>query len=525
MKIHLKITPNKSIPLEAKLYDDKVFFTFPYNKTLVSIVRNFGGAKWDKSTKIWTADAQSFRTKSMLGRLAVEPIGYKELWPRYRVDENPFTLKDLMPHQNLMATRLLNRHRVYWAADMGLGKTLSALRCIQEINEEAWVIAPKSPILTWKDEIIKWGVDPNLIKLISCSSKGINRAMEETEHPPKVLIVDEMSKFKNPTAQRTKLLLELSHLMYQKYRGEEYVVGLSGTPAPKNPTDWWSQIECIIPGAITENSPKRLMERLAEVIKEQGAYGGSYLTPFWKEEEINRFYKYLQPIVTVLRKKDCLSLPEKIYQVYTLEPTAETISAARVLLGREENTLTLTIRLRQLSDGVLNGIVNTPKDELLLEILEELRDNECSRVVIYAAFIDSVHKIRSMLNENGWSVIQVCESTWSGHAATTAKFNPHPSIRQFQSDDLDWPIAFVATAGSGGMGLNLTASDTIIFYSNTNTGEDRFQAEDRIHRIGMKGARIIDLIYLPTDRKIMESLQQKRNLQDISLGELKDAFK
>ncbi len=50
------------------------------------------------------------------------------------------------------------------------------------------------------------------------------------------------------------------------------------------------------------------------------------------------------------------------------------------------------------------------------------------------------------------------------------------------------------------------------------------QSEDRIHRIGTKGANIIDLIHLPTDRLILENLQLKKDLQAITMGELGEAM-
>ena len=62
-----------------------------------------------------------------------------------------------------------------------------------------------------------------------------------------------------------------------------------------------------------------------------------------------------------------------------------------------------------------------------------------------------------------------------------------------------------------------------VFYSNSFSGEDRMQAEDRIHRIGMdenRGATIYDLIHLGTDDLVLQNLMKKKRLQDLTLGEL-----
>lgn len=77
------------------------------------------------------------------------------------------------------------------------------------------------------------------------------------------------------------------------------------------------------------------------------------------------------------------------------------------------------------------------------------------------------------------------------------------------------------------MGLTLTASPSIVYFSNDFNAESRIQSEDRIHRPGMdvnRGATIYDLIHLPTDRTVLENLKAKRVLQDMTLGALNDVL-
>jgi hypothetical protein len=72
------------------------------------------------------------------------------------------------------------------------------------------------------------------------------------------------------------------------------------------------------------------------------------------------------------------------------------------------------------------------------------------------------------------------------------------------------------------MGLTLTASDTIIYYSNDFNGESRVQSMDRIHRPGCRGANIIDLIHLPVDEFVINRLDYKLDLQKITMGDIPD---
>jgi hypothetical protein len=53
------------------------------------------------------------------------------------------------------------------------------------------------------------------------------------------------------------------------------------------------------------------------------------------------------------------------------------------------------------------------------------------------------------------------------------------------------------------------------------------QAEDRGHRPGMdlnRGLTIKDLIMLPTDQLVLDNLKNKKRLQNLTMGQLSDAF-
>jgi SNF2 family DNA or RNA helicase len=101
----------------------------------------------------------------------------------------------------------------------------------------------------------------------------------------------------------------------------------------------------------------------------------------------------------------------------------------------------------------------------------------------------------------------------------------HPRKDEFR--DKYPKLCFVGHPKAGGMALTLTASPTEIFYSNDFSGEGRMQAEDRAHRPGMdvnKGLTIVDYIHLQTDLYVLENLQKKKDLQSLSLGELRAAL-
>jgi len=85
---------------------------------------------------------------------------------------------------------------------------------------------------------------------------------------------------------------------------------------------------------------------------------------------------------------------------------------------------------------------------------------------------------------------------------------------------------FIGNAQTAGFGLNLQNATLQYFYSNTFRTEERLQAEDRSHRIGVKSTCVYkDVIVRGTvDEKVYESIKAGRDMNDyfkrVSLKEL-----
>lgn len=308
--------------------------------------------------------------------------------------------------------------------------------------------------------------------------------------------------------------------------------------------------------------------------------------PFQQSKnEVQHLYKRMNGLVTVKFKRDCLDLPEKIYREIILKPKAETLRAARLIMAKAKTTVSALTLLRELSDGFQyeekvegkqkcqvcggsriiqegvgqldmtddanaaefeikpgpcqycdeNGeqdrIVRTmveylcPKDDAIKELLDEHFD--VGRLVIYGGFTGSVDRCVNLALSQEWGVIRVDGRGWW---AVDAKRQTYPvdPLTVFQDELEDFPrVAFIGQPGAAGMGLTLTASPSIVYYSNDFNAESRIQSEDRIHRPGMdvnRGATIIDLLHLPSDRTVLDNLKAKRKLQDMTLGALTEAL-
>jgi len=89
-------------------------------------------------------------------------------------------------------------------------------------------------------------------------------------------------------------------------------------------------------------------------------------------------------------------------------------------------------------------------------------------------------------------------------------------------------FCFILSTRSGGLGVNLTGADTVIFYDSDWNPTMDAQAQDRCHRIGQ--TRDVHIYRLVCERTVEENIlkkaNQKRLLGDIAIegGNFTTAF-
>lgn len=170
--------------------------------------------------------------------------------------------------------------------------------------------------------------------------------------------------------------------------------------------------------------------------------------------------------------------------------------------------------------------VPCPKEQVLIDLLDE--HEPIGRFVVYAGFQASVDRCVAIALRYQWDVIRVDGRGWSYFSALDQTDKPASNkemLRRFQSKD-DRKIVFIAQPGAAGMGLTLTASPSVFFYSNSFNAEDRIQSAERIQGIGMnvnRGATVIDVVHLPIDQYILDNLTKKVDLLNLTMGKLREA--
>lgn len=294
-------------------------------------------------------------------------------------------------------------------------------------------------------------------------------------------------------------------------------------------------------------------------IDDDGEFTCTDYTP--SVNEVARLGRCMSGLVLKKLKSDCLDLPEKQYRQIHVEPTRKILNLAQGIVDRARNTITAITQLRMLSDGFMykqektgekvcpachgneeerptindqpycgvchnEGIIESfkriayqvecPKEQVIIDLLDE--HIEVGRIGFYAGFTGSIERLVEICKKGGWDTIKA-----DGHGWKTS-FDGDP-LDVFQNgQDSKQRVAFIGQPGAAGTGLTLTASPTGVYYSNDFDADHRIQSEDRFHRLGMdinRGCMIIDIFHLPTDELVYNNLKAKRQMQSMTLDEIK----
>lgn len=619
---------------------ETVKVSFGYNHELKEEVKSLEGARWNPEGKYWTIK------RSQRNIFVLEFLQGKDPYGPYEKELLPYeTKRPLYSHQLYDVRCAITRKKMLFAVDMGAGKSLVAIEALEHSglkSEECIWVGPKNALRSVEMELLKWQSKVWPLLVTYDGLKKLIANWPKSKPAPKFIIFDEVQKIKTPTTQRGQAAKYLADNMRKEHDTDCYILGMSGTPAPKSPADWYWPCEVICPGYIKESNIFKFKARLGLVVEKDSLAGGKYpeLVTWYDDEkkcklcgkfandlshsgmeldnhnfvpaknEVKILYERLKGLVVVQFKKDVLKeLPEKIFRIIECKPTTEILRAAKLIVAKAKNVVSANVLLRELSDGFqyvdqeissricevclgkkkinrelftkykcdgcsfesknnseqcenclkelypkeityesqemvcdrCSGTgevvitqreavqITCPKEDVLIDVLEEHED--IGRLVSFAGFTGSVDRCVSIALKQKWNVIRVDSRGWQyfQHNETDKlRISETGLLSLFQDKNRRVEkCLFMGQADAAGLGLTLTESPSIFYYSNTFNAESRMQSMDRIHRPGMdinKGATIIDCIHLPSDRLVLDNLNKKQNLQSMSLGELKDAI-
>lgn len=294
--------------------------------------------------------------------------------------------RPLRDHQKEMVAQVLTYHYVILACEMGTGKTLAAIEVMERSGfDDWWYVAPRSALKSVELELLNWDckIKPKLM-----TYNGLVKEMKnwpEGQYAPHGIVVDESQKVKTPTALRSQATQAIADGIRQDHGWDGFVIEMSGSPAPKAPTDWHNQCEIAYPGFIKEGTLNKFKFRLAIHEKKDSFAGGTYhervtwlddelkcsICGEYKENqihsnvnpdlenhewqpsvnEVHKLYRRMKGLVLVKLKKDCLDLPDKQYKIITAPMLPSTLRAAKMIAGKGGSAAQILTLLRELSDG------------------------------------------------------------------------------------------------------------------------------------------------------------------------------
>ncbi len=415
------------------------------------------------------------------------------------------------------------------ADDMGLGKTFAALIAAhvhhQADGAEIVVLAPKSLCGNWTKEARMAGVRVNVYSSSKIPAEG--RVEQDHQGKPKkvyspseglparyVLLADEAHYFQNMKSDRTQRFLALA--MSDRCVA---VYPLTGTPIKNGrPVNLLPLLKAI--GHPLANNPKAYevrycAGRLEQVVAKNVKTGERVARQVWKNDgatNLVELHEITKGCILRRLKGECLDLPEKVRSLVEVEPEDDARRAYDETFAR----LRAEYR-RRLANDEITGF----GDHLVM--LSNLR-----RAASIAKAPTAVEMVEEVLEQGGQAVVS-CEfkdganivanhfgvRVFDGSLSTAQR---DEMVARFQAGDQK---VIVLMGKAGGVGITLTAGQTIILLDRPWTPGDAVQIEDRVHRIGQAGmVNAYWLQYGAADTKVDNVLMQKQeNIEEVLHGQ------
>lgn len=423
--------------------------------------------------------------------------------------------------------------------DMGLGKTVLTLTALQRMIDyceidRVLVVAPKKVAeTTWTTEAMKWDHLQTLkVAKVMGTEKKRKLALAESADiyvigrdnfvwlvgqyggrlPFDVLVIDELTSFKNSKSQRFKAM-RVARPTVQR------VIGLTGTPAPNGLIDLWGQMYCIDMG-----------ERLGKsVTKYRENYFNSHS---WNNIVVRCDVKKgcdeiiknrISDICLSMQAKDYLQLPDLLIHTVPVELSPATLGAynkferEKVLEFREEhgdepsNILAnsaagLMNKLSQFANGAVYDAernVHEIHDEKVDKLVEIVEGANGSGVLVYYQFKHDIPRIIRKLK--GYKV---------------AVYEGEKQLIDWNAGKIDVLLAHPASTAYG---LNMQQGGHYIVWFGTGWDLELYQqANARLHRQGQKHpVTVYKLIAAHTvDERASAALEDKKVKQQSLLDSL-----
>ena len=317
-----------------------------------------------------------------------------------------------------------------------------------------------------------------------------------------LVIVDESTAYKTPTADRTKAMMRIGLTHNRRFWA------MTGTPMANMPTDVWTMARVICP---------ELVPKSFNMFREQTCHKITNFKWAPRADAVQMVLDRLHPAIC-FRKKDCLDLPAVMTIQRHVEPSPNQMNFIKTIksefvaeIGGKEitaaNAAILIGKVLQVLEGVVIHDSSTGEGIIIgaqsrIDVLKELIESSNSKTIVFAPYTKALDYLQDELKEYGIGRIDGSVSE-TKRAVILRKFEEDPSMR-----------VLIAHPRTTSHGLTLTSASTIIFYGPIHSPEVYEQAINRIDRPGQKFSMTVAQISgHPIESRIYDTVAKKMRIQ------------
>ncbi|XP_073260480.1 probable helicase CHR10 isoform X3 [Populus alba] len=464
-------------------------------------------------------------------------------------------------------------------SSMGLGKTLQAisflsyLKVHQKSSGPYLVLCPLSVTDGWVSEIDKF--TPKLKVLRYVGEKEHRRSLRKTIHehvkespsssdvsllpfdvllttydialvdkeflsqiPWHYAIVDEAQRLKNPKSVLYNVLID-QFLMPRRLL-------MTGTPIQNNLTELWALMHFCMPsvfGTLDQflstfrETADASSDHDATKVKRQFKTLKSILKSFMLRRTKSTLIKcgnlVLPSLTEITVMAPLVSLQKKVY-ASILRKELPKLLALSSSASNHQSLQNMVIQLRKACSHpyLFPGIEPEPYKEgehlvkasgkltILDQLLEKLHDSG-HRVLLFAQMTHTLDILQDFLELRKYSYERLDGSVRAEERFAAIRSFSGQSGRSGSESDQNSSFVFMISTRAGGVGLNLVAADTVIFYEQDWNPQVDKQALQRAHRIGqMNHVLSINLVTRHTvEEVIMQRAKRKLQLSHDVVGD------
>uniref|UniRef100_A0A8C2WID8 Chromodomain helicase DNA binding protein 1-like n=1 Tax=Cyclopterus lumpus TaxID=8103 RepID=A0A8C2WID8_CYCLU len=401
--------------------------------------------------------------------------------------------------------------------EMGLGKTCQTISLLVFMSGSLGskgpflVLSPLSVMENWRAELERFA--PSLTALRYHGDKERRAELQRETHTRdfdvllttyelclkdasflrrwkwEVLVVDEAHRLKNQNSLLHKTLTQFS---------VGFRVLLTGTPIQNNLQELYSLLSFIQPDVFTAEKADDFTDSYREV---QTAELQRVLDPFLLRRVKSEVAVDLPKKTELLMYHGMSALQKKSYKAFLMKDL-------EAFQGNKNKLLNILMNLRKCVDHpyLFDGVEPEPFE--MGEHLVEASGKLClldsmlaylhkggHRILLFSQMTRMLDILQDYMEFRGYSYERL-DGSVRGEERNLA-------VKNFSSKDI---FVFLLSTKAGGVGLNLTAADTVIFMDSDFNPQNDLQAAARCHRIGQnRPVKVIRLLARDTVEEIMFS--------------------